>query len=110
MSLVVEDVAVAAARRLEVTDVPRRDPRQERRRLRAADEQLSHVRDVENARSRPHRAMLGKDALELDGHLPAGEIDQSRAERTVAFMERSAEHHGRTPPTGKNRWGATQCL
>ena len=50
--------------------------------------ELAHVRDVEDARGRPHRAMLLLDARVLHRHLPAGEVDDARAERRMALVER----------------------
>ena len=50
------------------------------RRLRAADPHLAHVREVEQPRALAHRAVLLEDAGVLDGHLPAGEVDQPAAQ------------------------------
>ncbi len=50
------------------------------------DLQLSHVRDVEDARGRPHRAVLAHDGRVLHRHLPAGKRDEARAESGVALV------------------------
>ena len=54
------------------------------------DLQLSHVRDVEDARGRPHRAVLAHDGRVLHRHLPAGKRDEARAESGVALVQRRA--------------------
>ena len=54
----------------------------------ALDEQLAHVRQVEQAGPLADRAVLLEDPGVLDGHQPAAELDQPRAERRVAVAER----------------------
>jgi hypothetical protein len=54
------------------------------------DLQLSHVRDVEDARRCPHRAVLAHDGRVLHRHLPAGEGDEARAESGVPLVQRRA--------------------
>ena len=50
------------------------------------DVELAHVRDVEDAAVGAHGAVLRDHTLVLDGHLPAGERHQPRAERDVALV------------------------
>ena len=57
-------------------------------RVRALYLELPHVRDVEHAAVGAHGPVLLDHALVLDGHLPAGERDHSRAERDVTIVER----------------------
>ena len=63
-------------------------------RLRALDEQLAHVRQVEQAGPLPDRPVLLEDPAVLDRHQPAGEVDQPRAERAVRVDERRLERTG----------------
>ena len=56
-------------------------------RARTADPHLAHVRQVEQADALAHRAVLIEDARVLDGHLPAGEVDEPATERAVTFYE-----------------------
>ena len=75
----------------DLVEVVREQPLEELLRARALDLELAHVRDVEDAGVGPHRAVLGDDALVLDGHLPARERDEPRAERGVPVVKRRAE-------------------
>jgi hypothetical protein len=62
---------------------------------------LAHVGDVEEPGVLAHRPVLGEDALVLDGHREAGELDDARAERPVALEERrSAQAGGRARRVG----------
>ena len=49
--------------------------------------ELAHVRDVEDPDALAHGLVLLEDAGVLDGHLPAAEIDQLRAELAVQVIE-----------------------
>ncbi len=62
----------------------------ELQRTRAGDPELAHVRAVEETRRRAHRAVLVDQPLVLDGHLPAGEIDELGTGFEVSFVERRA--------------------
>ena len=56
---------------------------------RAADPDLAHVRQVEQADPLADGPMLLEDARRvLDGHLPAGKVDQPRAQRAMPLDER----------------------
>ena len=59
------------------------------RRRRPGNEELPHVRDVEDAELAPNRLVLVKDAGVLDGHRPAPEADHLSAKRHVFAMQRS---------------------
>ena len=64
---------------------------------RAADDELAHVRDVEQPAALAHRLVFGGDALRvLDRHLVAGERDDLGAERDVLFVEGRALERGRS--------------
>ena len=54
----------------------------------ALDVELAHVRQVEQARPLPDRPMLVEDARVLDGHEPAAELDEPRAERAMDVDQR----------------------
>ena len=56
--------------------------------LGALDEQLTHVREIEQAGSFANRPVLIEDAAVLDRHEPAAEFDQPRPERDVPVVER----------------------
>jgi hypothetical protein len=69
---------------------------EERQGVGPAQGEASHVRDVEETRPPTRRQVLADDARWiLDGHLPAGELDQLRAGRRVAREERRARKPGR---------------
>src|SRR6266511_2771113 len=98
---VVHDPAGLAAEapvlRLAVGDlgeVVREDPVERRERLRAAEDDLAHVRHVEEARARPDRLVLRQDPGVLDRHLPPGELHQAGAGTYVSFVEGRALGHG----------------
>ena len=77
-------------------DVVRRDVVDEIDGALAADHELAHVRDVEQAAALAHRLVLGGDALGvLHGHLVAGERDDLRAERDVLVVEGGALERAR---------------
>ena len=62
---------------------------QPRLRARAADDELAHVRDVEHAGRRAHRAVLGEDAARImHGHRPAAEADHPAAEAHMRRVQR----------------------
>ena len=67
-----------------------RDQRAGKRRCRprALDEQLAHVREVEQADPLADRAMLLEDRRVLDRHPPAGELDHPGAEAGVPVGQR----------------------
>ena len=82
-------------------------------RLRAANVQLAHVREVEQADVRPDRDVLVDDAPVADRHLPAAEgrepgtrldvpLVEGGASRLVAQFGRTAAS-GTIPATGKAR-------
>ena len=56
----------------------------------AGERELAHVRDVEDPGVVANRAVLVRDRRVLDGHLPAGEGDEARAEGGVALEQRCA--------------------
>ena len=56
----------------------------------ALDAELAHMADVEEARALAHGPMLFEHAAVLDGHLPAAELDETRAERAMLIVERRA--------------------
>ena len=57
-------------------------------RARAAELDLAHVRDVEQAGGGAHRLVLGDHAGVLHRHVPAGEVDHPRPELAVGLVER----------------------
>ena len=72
----------------QLVDVVREHRLQDVARRRPLDLDLAHVGDVEDAGVGAHGPVLGDHALVLDGHLPAGERNESRACRHVAVVER----------------------
>ena len=88
---VVHEAAVLVEQR-RVMRLPDLEPRDgvggdvigEPRGLRAADLDLAHVADVEQAHRAPHRVVFVDDAGVLHGHVPAAEIDHARTERLGA--------------------------
>ena len=79
---------------LEPRDVVREHALEEVERRRAVDVDLAHVGDVEGARVRPHCPVLLDDSLVLNGHLPPGEGNHSRARFLVARVQRRALQRG----------------
>ena len=71
-------------------EVVREQSLQQLVRPRALDLELAHVRDVEDAAVRPHGAMLGDDALVLDGQLPPRERDHAPPGIDVTVVQRRA--------------------
>ena len=71
-------------------DVARDEPIDGGQRCRSLEVELSHVREVEEARGLAHGAVLGHDPGVLDGHLVARERHHARAETAVLFVERRA--------------------
>ncbi len=57
----------------------------------AFEEQLAHVRGVEEAGRGAHGPVLLGDARVLDGHLPAGEGDELAPGVLVLFVQRGAQ-------------------
>ena len=55
--------------------------------LLARHKKLTHVRDVEEPRSVPHRQVLAHLAGVADRHLETGELDQFRARAAVEIVE-----------------------
>src|SRR4029078_97397 len=51
------------------------------------DEQLAHMRQVEQPDALTDRSMLVEDRAVLDGHLPAVEVDHPGAQRLVSVRE-----------------------
>ena len=78
----------------ELADVVGRQPLEHAERVPARDVELAHVRDVEEPDALAHGAVLLEDAGVLDGHLPAAEVDQLRAELAVQVVERRALERG----------------
>ena len=74
----------------EPAEVVREQALQQVRLPRPLDVQLAHMGDVEDAPVAADGEVLRDHALVLDGHLPAGEGNHSRAERHVAIVQRSA--------------------
>ena len=92
---IVEDAAIvgAAQRVLRTTgcqsrNVVRSERLDECQRIRAAKPQPSHVREIEQADCRANGGVLGDDALILNWHLPAAELDESRTGRHVLIKQR----------------------
>ena len=109
---VVDDAAVLVEdeRVLRLADGERRQPAGERLVEEGAggladDGDLGHVRDVEEARGRAHRVVLGEVGGVADRHLPAGEVGEARAERDVLLVQ------GREPRGcgGIGRCGIGHC-
>ena len=80
----------------DLVEVVREQRLQQLVRARPFDLDLTHVRDVEDARVGAHGLVLRDHALVLDRHLPAGEGNHARAGGDVAVVERRAEErlHG----------------
>lgn len=55
--------------------------------FRAAEVDLAHVRDVEEAHAFADRRVLRQDGTVLDGHLEAGEFDHAAAEFDMGLIE-----------------------
>jgi hypothetical protein len=53
--------------------------------VRVCNDALWHVKQADAV---PHRVVLGDDAGIFDRHVPAAEIDHTRAQRTVYGVER----------------------
>ena len=62
---------------------------EERAGVGALDEELGHVRDVEQAGGRADGVVLGEVRAVADGHRPAAEVGERRAERLVALAQRA---------------------
>ncbi len=62
--------------------------------LRPLDDELAHVRQVEQAGRRADGAVLLEDPAVLDRHQPAGELDDPRAQRLVAVEQRGGQRRG----------------
>jgi hypothetical protein len=58
------------------------------------DDDLAHVRQVEQARVLAHGVVLGEVARVPHGHLPAGEVGEARAGRAVHLVERAPAFGG----------------
>lgn len=65
---------------------------------RARDFEFTHVRDVEDTHTGPHREMFGHNSLILDRHLPTREGDETCAVGQVSVMEGRAVHGGSFDP------------
>ena len=75
---------------------------------RAADPHLAHVRQVEQPNPLAHGAMLVEDAGRvLDGHLPAGEVDQPRAKRAMPLDEGGTKMSASAPLSALGRHAST---
>ena len=73
---------------LEPRGVVAGEPLQRRQSAGAAELHLAHVRDVEEARRRPHRPVLVQDPPVLDRHVPIAEGNHLRPHRPVQRVER----------------------
>ncbi len=73
---------------LDLAQVVREQRLEQVDRVHALDLELAHVGDVEDAAVLPDGAMLGDDALVLDGHLPAGEGHEAGPGGDVPVVER----------------------
>ena len=74
----------------ELRDVVRGEALHERQGARPGDRELAHVRAVEEPGRGAHRAVFVDQPLVLDGHLPAGEIDDLATGGDMSFVERRA--------------------
>ena len=63
-------------------------------RLGADDDDLAHVREVEEARVLTHRVVLGQVAGIAHRHLPAGEVGERRSRGAVHLIEGAASFGG----------------
>ena len=88
-ALVAEEAVARLADR-ESGDVARDEALDVRPRAFPGEKEFAHVREVEEARARPHGPVLDDDAVVLDRHLVSGERDHLRAERDVPVIERGA--------------------
>ena len=108
-AVVLDRAAIVENRRIvdlpdgERRDVVGRDEVHEINGAVAADDELAHVRDVEQAALLAHGLVLGGDAHRvLDGHLVAGEGDDLGAEGERAFRRRGC---GGARPSCQCSWG-----
>ena len=99
---VVDDPAVRGAdhRVVRAADGERRRvaderPGEGRAGLRPLDDELAHVRQVEQPGGGPDGAVLLEDARVLDRHQPARELDDLRAQRLVPVEERAGRRGDR---------------
>ncbi len=58
--------------------------------LRAEHDDLGHMREIEQTRSRAHRVMLGEFGGESQRHRPAGELRELRPRGSVRVVQRTA--------------------
>ena len=63
------------------------------RRFRAPDQELAHVRDIENPAMLPHRSVFIEDARVLNRHLPPGKIHHPSAGGKMSVVKRRAPTH-----------------
>ena len=76
---------------------------EERRSIRAVDDDLGHVRDVEDAGCRAHGVVLGEVGAVAHRHLPAGEVGEAGASASCTRAEATVEgreHRSRSSPVG----------
>ena len=87
--------AFASAHRPDATDERELE---ERDGLGAPNGDLTHVRQIEEARGRAHRDVLRNVAGVANRHFPAGEVDEGGAERNVLSRgvgsDAGSRHHG----------------
>src|SRR6266851_3957140 len=83
----VRQQTVASVTDLETRDVARDQAVEGGEGARALEEELAHMREIEEPRRAADRAMLRDDTGVLDGHLPSRERDHLRAERAVPFVQ-----------------------
>ncbi len=85
-----------AARRVEPGDVVRERKAEEVARTGAEDLDHAHVRHVEHARRTPDGVMLLDLRAVMEGHLPAGEIDELRPRFAVDGVQRGRLEQARS--------------
>lgn len=96
---------------LRLADTHRRDRAgesvvEERRCTATRDEELGHVRDIEETRAGSHRVVLGEVGAVAHRHEPAAEVGEGGAERLVAVVQGSGTefcHEFSRSRTGRRR-------
>src|SRR5439155_9821244 len=88
----VGDETVARLAHIETGDVARHEAVERGARGATLEEELAHVREIEEAGAAADRAMLRDDALVLDRHLVAREGHHLRPELLMLVEQRSAAH------------------
>src|SRR5438270_7453382 len=91
-AVLVGEQAVPRLARREACDVARDEAIEVRPGTATLEEELAHVREIEETGVSAHRTMFGDDALVLDRHLVARERHHLRAELGVLVEEWRAPH------------------